>query len=159
MPLQRPERCVIRFDKGHNNGSGSVPRARRKGPPEPRRNEETPTVPDPSEIQQQIEDTRAELASTIDAIADRVNPKKVVARGVESVKGKVEDLMSSGTAPSGSPAALTGPGSGQQPLPERVKAQLREAKRTRGRSVRWDRVAMVGGAIVVVILLLRRRGD
>jgi hypothetical protein len=116
-------------------------------------------VPDPSEIQQQIEDTRAELASTIDAIADRVNPKKVVARGVESVKGKVEDLMSSGTAPSGSPAALTGPGSGQQPLPERVKAQLREAKRTRGRSVRWDRVAMVGGAIVVVILLLRRRGD
>jgi hypothetical protein len=115
----------------------------------------TLTVPDPAEIQQQIEETRAELASTIDAIAERVNPKRVASRGVETVKGKVEDLRSRGTSPNGS--ALASGAAGQQPLPARVASQLREAKETRGRSVRWDRVAIVGGGLTVLILLLRRR--
>jgi hypothetical protein len=110
-------------------------------------------VPDPAQIQQQIEQTRAELASTVDAIADRVNPKRVAARGVQTVKEKVDDLRSRGTAP-----ALEGaPGTGQEPLPARVANQLREAKKTRGRSVRWDRVAIVGGGIALIVLFLRRR--
>ncbi len=111
-------------------------------------------MPDPAEIQQQIEETRAELASTIDAIADRMNPKRVAARGVETVKGKVDDLRSRGTSPNGS----TGPGAGQQPLSARMSSQLREARQTRGRSVRWDRVALVGGGLAVLILFFRRRG-
>ena len=114
-------------------------------------------MPDPAEIQQQIEVTRAELASTIDAIAERVNPKRVAARGVETVKGKVDDLRSRGTSLNGSAPALNGSAGGQQPLPARVAAQLREAKETRGRSVRWDRVAIVGGALAVVLLFARRR--
>ncbi len=118
-------------------------------------------MPDPAEIQQQIEHTRAELASTVDAIADRVNPKKVAARGIETVKAKVEDVFSSGTdlppAP-GSPAAITGPDGGQRPLPERVKAQLQQAKDTRGRSIRWDRVAIVGGVIALLVVIKWRRG-
>lgn len=109
-------------------------------------------MPDPAQIQQQIEETRAELASTIDAIADRVNPKRVAARGVESVKGKVEDLRHRGT---GAPS-LNG-SDGQQPLPARVAGQLRQAKETRGRSVRWDRVAIVAASIGVVVVFLRRR--
>jgi hypothetical protein len=120
----------------------------------------SPIVPDPAEIQQQIEHTRAELASTVDAIADRVNPKKVAARGIEAVKTKVEDVFSSGTelpVATGGPAAITGPDAGQRPLPDRVKAQLREAKETRGRSVRWDRVAIVGGVIALLVVLKRRR--
>jgi hypothetical protein len=112
-------------------------------------------VPDPAEIQQQIEVTRAELASTIDAIAERVNPKKVAARGVETVKGKVDDLRSRGTSPNGSTPALTG--GDQQPLPARVAAQLREAKQTRGRSVRWDRVGIVGGGAAAVALYANKR--
>ena len=67
-------------------------------------------MPDPAEIQQQIEQTRAELASTVDAIADRINPKKVAARGVETVKGKVDDLRSRGTAvPIAGVPAMTAP--------------------------------------------------
>jgi Protein of unknown function (DUF3618) len=115
-------------------------------------------VPDPAEIQQQIEVTRAELASTIDAIAERVNPKRVAARGVDTVKSKVDDLRSRGTTPSNandSVPALTG--AGQQPLPARVAAQLREAKETRGRSVRWDRVAIVGGGVTALGLYARHR--
>ncbi len=116
-------------------------------------------MPDPAEIQQQIEVTRAELASTIDAISERVNPKRVAARGVETVKGKVDDLRSRGTSPNGAngrvPALTTA--AGQQPLPARVAAQLREAKETRGRSVRWDRVAIVGGVLAAAALLVKRR--
>jgi hypothetical protein len=41
---------------------------------------------DPDAIAQEIEQTRAELADTIDAIADRINPKKAAARGVQAVK-------------------------------------------------------------------------
>jgi hypothetical protein len=113
----------------------------------------TPIVPDPAEIQQQIEQTRAELASTVDAIADRVSPKRVAARTKVTILEKVDDLRSRGTA-----LALEGAAAdGQQPLPARVAHQLNEAKRTRGRSVRWDRVGMVGGGIALIVVFLRRR--
>jgi hypothetical protein len=117
-------------------------------------------VPEPAEIQQQIDETRAELASTIDAIAERVSPKRVAARSVETVKGKVGDLRNRGSAhpaPPGSPPAIEG-AHGSQPLPARVAAQLREAKETRGKSVRWDRVAIVGGVLSLVVLITKRRG-
>lgn len=110
-------------------------------------------MPDPAEIQQQIEQTRAELASTVDAIADRVNPKRVAARTTQTVKEKIDDLRSRGTTPQLNGAASAG----QQPLPARVAHQLSEAKKTRGRSVRWDRVAMVGGGIALIVVFLRRR--
>ncbi len=119
-------------------------------------------MPDPAEIQQQIEGTRAELASTIDAIVDRLHPKHVAARTVETVKGKVDDLLSHGTAlpaASNGQAAITGGAAGkpQQPLPDRVKAQLLEAKQTKGKSVRWDRVAIVVTVIGVLAFIKRRR--
>lgn len=41
---------------------------------------------DPDAIAEEIEQTRAELADAIDAIANRLNPKKAAARGVEAVK-------------------------------------------------------------------------
>ncbi|MFD0665593.1 DUF3618 domain-containing protein [Thermocatellispora tengchongensis] len=36
---------------------------------------------DPDELERRIERTRAELARTVDAIADRVSPKRVAQRG------------------------------------------------------------------------------
>jgi hypothetical protein len=120
-------------------------------------------VPDPAEIQQQIEQTRAELASTIDAIADRLSPKRVASRSVDSVKAKVEDLRSKGTPqpiPAGNALALpaaAAAASGQQPLPNRVASQLRTAKETRGKSVRWDRVGIAAGAVGLLALLRKRR--
>lgn len=106
---------------------------------------------DPAQIQRQIEDTRAELAHTIDAIADIVSPKRAARRGVEQLRGKVEELK----------VQLNGPeqnGSGQQALPPGMSAQLHGStvygtKRT----VRWDRVAVVGGGAFVLLLLVRRR--
>jgi LPXTG-motif cell wall-anchored protein len=48
---------------------------------------------DPAELERQIERTRAELAQTVDAIADRVSPKRVAARGVAKVRANAEHLV------------------------------------------------------------------
>ena len=92
-------------------------------------------MPDPASLQEQIEQTRAELAETIDAIADRVSPKRVAQRGVGTVKAKVEELRGSEAQPG--PAGLGGSGG--------------------GRSIRWERVAGAAGAVALVVWLVRRR--
>lgn len=45
----------------------------------------------PAEIEAEIERTRARLAGTVDAIAERVKPANVARRGVESAKAAVVD--------------------------------------------------------------------
>lgn len=47
---------------------------------------------DPEALEKQIERTRAELALTVDAIADRVSPKRVAERGVARVRANAEHL-------------------------------------------------------------------
>jgi hypothetical protein len=47
----------------------------------------------PDAIQREIEATRAELADTIDAIADRVSPKKAASRGAQAVKAKASAAL------------------------------------------------------------------
>ncbi len=110
-----------------------------------------PVPQDPAQIQRQIEDTRAELAQTIDAIADIVSPKRAARRGVAQLKGKVEELR----------AQVNGAGengSGQRQLPPGMSAELHGStvygtKRT----VRWDRVAIAGGGAFLLLVLVRRR--
>ncbi len=45
----------------------------------------------PAEIEAEIERTRARLAGTVDAIAERVKPANVARRGVDSARGQVVD--------------------------------------------------------------------
>ena len=47
----------------------------------------------PAEIEADIERTRARLAGTVDAIADRVKPANVARRGVDSAKAQVVDAQ------------------------------------------------------------------
>jgi hypothetical protein len=44
---------------------------------------------DPDAIAREIEQTRAELADTIDAIAERISPKRAASRGAHAVKAQV----------------------------------------------------------------------
>lgn len=92
-------------------------------------------MPDPSSLEEQIEATRAELAETIDAIADRVSPKRAAQRGVGSMKAKIEELRNSQSG---------------QPGPAGLGTTYR-------RRIRWDRVAAVGGAVALVVWLVRRK--
>jgi len=55
---------------------------------------------DPDTIQREIERTRAELADTIDAIADRVSPRRAASRGASAVKTSVSGLFGSNGASS-----------------------------------------------------------
>ncbi|HTW21504.1 MAG TPA: DUF3618 domain-containing protein [Mycobacteriales bacterium] len=49
---------------------------------------------DPEVIEHDIEQTRAELADTIDAIADRVSPKRFASRSSELFRRQVDSLSS-----------------------------------------------------------------
>src|SRR5690606_26711899 len=51
---------------------------------------------DPDELERRIARTRAELAQTVDAIADRVSPKRVAERTVADVKTRAGLLASQG---------------------------------------------------------------
>ncbi|MET8145458.1 DUF3618 domain-containing protein [Sphaerisporangium sp. NPDC005288] len=48
---------------------------------------------DPEALEREIERTRAELAVTVDAIVDRVSPKRVAGRGVARIKANAEHLV------------------------------------------------------------------
>lgn len=50
---------------------------------------------DPDELERRIAQTRAELAQTVDAIADRVSPKRVAERTVADVKARAGQLATS----------------------------------------------------------------
>jgi hypothetical protein len=57
---------------------------------------------DPDAIATEIEQTRAELADTIDAIAERISPKRAAARGAQAVKAQVSsarDKVTGDTSP------------------------------------------------------------
>ena len=47
---------------------------------------------DPETLEREIERTREELARTIDALADRINPKNAVRRSVSRFKDEVEHV-------------------------------------------------------------------
>jgi hypothetical protein len=55
----------------------------------------------PDAIAREIELTRAELADTIDAIADRISPKRAASRGAQAVKAQVSHVVgrANGEAP------------------------------------------------------------
>lgn len=50
---------------------------------------------DPDALERQIELTRAELARTVDAIADRLSPKRVAERSVARAKDNARQFVSS----------------------------------------------------------------
>jgi hypothetical protein len=122
------------------------------------------TVPqDPAIIQAQIENTRAELAETVDAIAEIVSPKRVTRRAVAQVRERI-DLVKERVRPSDRAAGEIGPGLGQAALPAggaAAHAGLTSPGGAQPRKVvRWDRVAVTGGLIILlVVMTIRRRGD
>ena len=86
---------------------------------------------DPDAIQREIEQTRAELADTIDAIADRVSPKRVAARGSQAVRSQVSSVLRQPEDPAGG-GPLLADGSSEQ------------------RRLRLDRVLIVVGAVAAI---------
>jgi hypothetical protein len=61
---------------------------------------------DPDLIQREIEQTRAELADTIDAIADRISPRRAASRGAHAVKQSVSSVLGGHGSNGQAPAAV-----------------------------------------------------
>jgi C4-dicarboxylate-specific signal transduction histidine kinase len=98
---------------------------------------------DPEAIQREIEATRAQLAESIDAIAEKLSPKRVASRGADKAKALVADAQGAIVA---STKTTTVGADGQS-------YEVRKPLRT-------DRVAAVGVAVTataVLIVVVRRR--
>lgn len=127
----------------------------------------------PDAIQKEIEQTRTELAETIDAIADRISPKRAASRGAAAVKAQVTGAFGG----NGKPASVLDapPAASGHVDSERRREQVREIAQTGGgsaytgssqytvkRTLRVDRVLVVVGvaaAIAGVIVLRRSRSS
>jgi hypothetical protein len=110
---------------------------------------------DPAIIQRQIEETRAELADTIDAITELVHPRRVAERAGEQARAKVAELrarighasgareLTADTAGDGAALAPSMPGLSGSPGTRTV--------------VRWGRVALAVGATMLLVVRSTRR--
>ena len=137
------------------------------------------TQRDPDTIQKEIEQTRAELADTIDAIADRISPKRAASRGAHAVKSSMSGLFGSngaeGSANGSAPASVLDAGaarSGKVDTAARQRAVQSVARAGGGaaytgtseftvnRRLRADRALLVVGvaaAVAGAIVLWRSR--
>jgi hypothetical protein len=135
------------------------------------------TQRDPDSIQKEIEQTRAELADTIDAIADRVSPKRAASRGAHAVKSSVSGLFgSNGATCTGSgPASVLDAGAARSAKVDSAAREraVQSVARTGGgaaytgtseftvaRKLRADRVLLVVGlaaAVAGAVVLWRSR--
>jgi hypothetical protein len=118
------------------------------------------TTRDPDAIQKEIEQTRAELAETIDAIADRISPKRAASRSAQAVKAQVSSVFGSDSKPPAAvvdaPAAtaavraIAGSGGGA--------AYTGTRQFSVSRRLRTDRVLLLlgAGAAVAGLVVLRR---
>lgn len=86
----------------------------------------------PDAIQREIEATRAELADTIDAIADRVSPKKAASRSAHAVRAKASAALGQAekavNGVAGRAAEAVPSGSGVQHEPAITPAQVERAE-------------------------------
>jgi hypothetical protein len=129
----------------------------------------------PDAIAKEIEQTRAELADTIDAIADRISPKRAASRSAAAVKAQVSGVFAghgNGSAPA---SVLDAPAQASGHLDsQRRQHQVRaisdhgggaayagSAQFAVSRRLRTDRVLWLvgaGAAIAGLVVLRRSRG-
>lgn len=125
---------------------------------------------DPAAIQQQIDETRAELAETIDSIAEIVSPRRVAERAQVQLRVKTAELRQRygpalGIGPGGGLPELTAAPAGgrDEGTVGAVVARIGEGEAdpveapTVARVVRWDRVALAAGGVLLLVGGVRRR--
>jgi hypothetical protein len=115
---------------------------------------------DPRAIEREIEQTRTELARTVDLIAERLSPRRAAGRGAMKMRQGIDVVFH----------RENGSGNGQVHAPGGEMYEPREPRAIRSvpvppgagtRTLRKDRVAIAIGAfaaLAALIVVLRRRG-
>jgi hypothetical protein len=119
---------------------------------------------DPSAIEREIEQTRAELARTVDLIAERLSPRRAAGRGVtkvrESIGGVFQQENGNGQLPAVAPDGEAMPYEPREP--RAIHAVPFEPGSTTPRTLRKDRVAIAIAAVAailgLIVVLKRRKG-
>jgi hypothetical protein len=111
---------------------------------------------DPAMIQHEIEQTRAELAEAIDAIADIVSPKRVAERARAQIGTKIAEIRQK-VLPAPEPPLALEPGVVGGTAEEPPALPAGEGDVVVRRTVRWDRVALVSGMLLFVVVAGGRR--
>lgn len=110
---------------------------------------------DPDGLQRQIEATRAELARTIDSIADRVAPKNMARRGAAKVKEQAEQVVETVTG------AVSGVVRGESRAVDPESGVADDVVSTDYRRLPVPPAVLIGGAVGVAALtafiVIRRR--
>jgi uncharacterized protein DUF3618 len=138
---------------------------------------------DPDEIQREIERTRTDLAETIDAIAQKVSPRRALTRTVDRVRAAVQGDHAGprvgvgvGVPETGERVGLVAGGGAAVDAPttaiDRHEAHARDTGAPGGahagslytvqRRLRVDRVLIAAGAavaLVIAVVLVRHSGD
>jgi len=113
---------------------------------------------DPDAIAREIEQTRSELAETIDAIAERVSPKRAASRGAEKVRSAFGSLSGSNGHGGEPPAAVLDASAASA---AGMAGDGTSTAYTVQRTLRPERVllavGLVAGAAALVVLWRRRR--
>jgi len=128
----------------------------------------------PDTIQREIEQTRSELADTIDAIADRISPRRAASRSAAAVRAGVSGVFG-GNGNGNAPAAVldAAPAAAAHTDTQRRREAIESVARSGGgaayagesqytvkRTLRTDRVLLVVGAaatVAAVAVLWRSR--
>src|SRR3954447_15935049 len=168
-------------DRKHARGrnDGKIPatgRERRAGDDGGDVAQQNETQRDPVTIQREIENPPAELADTIDAIADGVSPRRAASRGANAVKSLFGGSNGSGSSNGSAPASVLDAGpaqAGKLDTTARHRAVTSVAEAGGGaaytgtsefqvnRPLRVDRVLLlvgVGAAVAGAVVLWRSRG-
>jgi hypothetical protein len=117
---------------------------------------------DAGAIEREIEETRAELARTVDLIAERLSPRRAAGRGATKVREGIEGVFHRANG-NGQVHDTDGDGTPFEPRePSTIHAVPVSYRGTTTRTLRKDRVAIAVGAVAavvgLVVILKRRRG-
>jgi Protein of unknown function (DUF3618) len=110
---------------------------------------------DPDEIAREIEQTRAELTDTIDAIAERISPKRAASRGAQAVKAQVSGVM--GKTPEVGEAVSSVVGAQDGAAADDSVPDFGGSSPASPASRPVVPIAVTAGVVLVVLLWLRRR--
>jgi len=109
---------------------------------------------DPDVIQREIEETRAELARTVDLIAERLSPRRAATRGATKVKAGIDGVFHKDDGANDVHVQVPHAEAGTAQAERGIRTVSLPASSGTGRELRKDRVAIALAALAAFTTLI-----